>query len=201
MLLFYIFKINIIGNVFILFLFNMKKFLWILLIIFLFVVAWILLRVLWVLSLYDMVGSSMNPALEENDVMIASNITNLQRGDIISFIPVGKETSLIKRIVWLPWETVKIKEDSVFICKTLTEDCYKLDEAYLPESLKTTTRCGITEFELKEWYFVMWDNRWFSTDSLCCFSLGCSDESNYEVPLQNIKWKIFLKLSPTVRFY
>ena len=27
----------------------------------------------------------------------------------------------------------------------------------------------------------MWDNRWASTDSLCCFGLGCYDGATYEV--------------------
>jgi hypothetical protein len=41
----------------------------------------------------------MSPSFEENDVMIMNNVANFERGDIISFIPEGKEITLIKRII------------------------------------------------------------------------------------------------------
>jgi hypothetical protein len=36
----------------------------------------------------------------------------------------------------------------------------RLPEQYLSEWLKTNATCGKDEFQLKWWYFVMWDNRW-----------------------------------------
>jgi hypothetical protein len=68
----------------------------------------------------------------------------------------------------------------------------------LPEDRQTKTKCGITEFEIKEWYFVMWDNRWFSTDSLCCFGLGCYDGATYEVTEDDIIWKVLFRVFPNL---
>jgi hypothetical protein len=48
---------------------------------------------------------------------------------------------------------------------------------------------------------VLWDNRGFSTDSLCCFGLECYEDSNYEVVDEDIIWKVFLRLFPRVKFY
>lgn len=149
---------------------------------------------------YTVVGSSMAPTFHENDFIIVDKVSqrfdNLWRWDIIVFVPDGKTIPYIKRIVWLPWETVKVKDGSVFICETKTNECEQLSEHYLPEDLQTKTRCGITEFEIKEWYFVLWDNRWFSTDSLCCFGLGCYDWATYEVIDKNIIWKVLFRIFP-----
>jgi hypothetical protein len=37
----------------------------------------------------------------------------------------------------------------------LTDVCEVQKEVYLPEDRQTKTKCGITEFEVKEGYFVM----------------------------------------------
>lgn len=149
---------------------------------------------------YTVVGSSMAPTFQENDFIIVDKISqrfdSLDRWDIIVFVPEGKTIPYIKRIIWLPWETVKVKDGSVSVCKTETNVCEILDEVYLPEDLQTKTRCGITEFEVKEGYFVLWDHRWFSTDSLCCFGLGCYDWATYEVTDKNIIWKVLFRVFP-----
>jgi len=149
---------------------------------------------------YTVVGASMAPTFQENDFIIVDKISQrfdtLVRWDVIVFVPNGKTIPYIKRIVGLPWETVKIKDGHISICDTVTEDCEILDESYLPEDLQTKTRCGITDFEITEWYFVLWDNRWFSTDSLCCFGLWCYDGATYEVMDKNIIWKVLFRVFP-----
>jgi hypothetical protein len=45
---------------------------------------------------------------------------------------------------------LKIKDGSILICNEAGDACDKLDETYLPEDLQTKTRCGITEFTMKE---------------------------------------------------
>ncbi|HKL44456.1 MAG TPA: signal peptidase I [Candidatus Absconditabacterales bacterium] len=149
---------------------------------------------------YTVVGSSMAPTFHENDFIIVDKISQrldtLGRGDIIVFVPDGKTIPYIKRIIALPGETVKIKDGSVFVCDTDTNDCEILDEIYLPEDLQTKTRCGITEFDIKEGYFVLGDNRGFSTDSLCCFGLGCYDGASYEVMDKNIIGKVLFRVFP-----
>jgi hypothetical protein len=47
----------------------------------------------------------------------------------------------------------------------------------------------------------MWDNRAFSTDSRCCFWLDCFEGTTYEVPYENVIWKIFIRLFPNFKIF
>lgn len=156
---------------------------------------------------YTVVWSSMAPTFSENDFIIVDKISQklwkLDRGDVIVFVPQWKTIPYIKRIIWLPWETVKIKDGWIQICDSEWENCDVLQEPYLPEWLQTKTKCGITEFPVYTWYFVMWDNRWFSTDSLCCFWLWCYDGATYEVTDKDMIGRVFFRLLPSFwnKFY
>ena len=78
-------------------------------------------------------------------------LPSIHRGDVIVFVPPGKDIHYIKRVVGLPGETVKILVDNrVDICKTGTSDCFTLDETYLPKEYKTIPVCGVSEFEVTE---------------------------------------------------
>ena len=145
----------------------------------------------------------MSPTFEENDFIIVDKITprfsDLKRNDIIVFVPPGKTIPYIKRIIWLPGETVKIKNDWVEVCKTNNEieECNTLEQSYLDSSIKTEARCGIDTFVVDTWgFFVMGDNRWFSTDSRCCFGLDCYEGSSYEVPFDHVIGKVYLRFFP-----
>jgi signal peptidase I len=155
---------------------------------------------------YTVVWSSMSPTFEENDFIIVDKITprfgQLQRWDVIVFVPPGKNVPYIKRIIWLPWETVKIHDWWIYICNSwAAEDCKKLQESYLPEYVTTEARCGKEEFKIESWFFVMWDNRWFSTDSLCCFGLGCFEWANYTVPSNYMIWKVYVRIIPNFKAF
>lgn len=168
---------------------------------FLVFVLWIVLFIrFFVANPYTVVWSSMAPTFIEKDFIIVDKISQklwrLDRWDVIVFVPQWKTIPYIKRIIWLPWETVKIKEWWVRICDWEWKNCERLEETYLPEWLETKTRCGITEFKIQEWYFVMWDNRWASTDSLCCFGLGCYDWATYEVLDKDMIWKVLFRVFP-----
>lgn len=170
---------------------------------FLIFVGWIVLFIrFFVANPYTVVGASMSPTFEENDFIIVDKVTprfnELQRGDVIVFVPPGKNIPYIKRIIGLPGEVVKIKRSAVEVCKTENdiEQCTTLPEPYLPSSLATEARCGISEFEVKEWFFVMGDNRGFSTDSRCCFGLDCYEWSTYEVPYDHIIGKVYIRFFP-----
>ncbi len=167
---------------------------------FVFVLGIVLFLRFFVANPYTVVWASMAPTFHENDFIIVDKVSkrfdNLTRWDIIVFVPEGKNTPYIKRIVWMPWEILKVDDWLVFICDVDWNNCDVLDETYLPEDLKTRTRCGLTEFKIENWYFVLWDNRWFSTDSLCCFGLGCYDGANYEVMNKDIIGKVLIRLFP-----
>jgi hypothetical protein len=40
------------------------------------------------------------------------------------------------------------------------------------------------------------DNRWFSTDSRCCFWLDCYEWSVYTVPFDHIIGKVYVRFFP-----
>ncbi len=168
---------------------------------FLVFVLWIVLFIrFFVANPYTVVWSSMAPTFIEKDFIIVDKISQkfgkLKRWDVIVFVPQGKTIPYIKRIIWLPWETVKINDWWVLVCDENGENCEKLDESYLPNGLETKTRCGITEFKIQSGYFVMWDNRWASTDSLCCFGLGCYDWATYEVMDKDMIGKVLFRVFP-----
>ncbi len=157
---------------------------------------------------YTVVWASMAPTFEENDFIIVDKITprfgQLHRGDVIVFVPPGKTIPYIKRIVWLPWETIKLKNDGVEVCTTKDdiEQCNTLSEQYLSWIIKTEARCGVDEFKIDGGgFFVLGDNRWFSTDSRCCFWLNCYEWSTYEVPFDHIIGKVYLRFFPNFQIF
>lgn len=146
----------------------------------------------------------MAPTFEENDFIIVDKITPRfnprKRWDVIVFVPPGKTIPYIKRVIWLPGETVVIEEGVVSICQQ--DQCELLEEYYLPEGVQTRARCWRTSFPIdQEWLFVLGDNRWFSTDSACCFGLGCYDGANYLVPYDHIIGKVYVRLFPIFSTY
>jgi hypothetical protein len=116
-------------------------------------------------------------------------------------VPPGKTIPYIKRVIWFPWETVKINRNNIEICSNDTDQCTVLDQPYLSWSVTTEARCGIDTFVIESGLFVMGDNRWFSTDSRCCFWLGCYEWSSYEVPFDHIIGKVYLRFFPNFKSF
>lgn len=150
---------------------------------------------------YTVVGESMSPTFEESDFIVVDKITprfgEFHRWDVIVFVPPGKTVPYIKRIIGMPGETVKIHDSKVQICSGANaQSCFDLSQPYLSSSVWTDTRCGISDFKVNSWYFVMGDNRSFSTDSRCCFGLYCYNGASYEVPFDNIMGKVYMRLFP-----
>lgn len=156
---------------------------------------------------YTVVGQSMEPVFSEGDFIIVDKVSprlgTFQRGDVIVFVPQGKDVPYIKRVIGLPGEIVRIHENRVYICDwdQALEECMMLDEeAYTMENAETSSeRCQKDEFIIDDiWLFVLGDNRWFSTDSLCCFGLWCYEWANFLVYPQDIIGKVAVRLFPQV---
>lgn len=143
---------------------------------------------------------SMYPTIHDKDFILVDKISHrlsdYKKGDIIVFVPPGKTDPYVKRIIWLSWETVTIKDNTVKICKTDTNNCQILDQSFLPEGTITKADCGKDTFKVTQWFFVMGDNRWWSTDSRCCFWLQCFEHTNYLVPEDYIIGKVVVRLFP-----
>lgn len=141
---------------------------------------------------------SMYPTIHDKDFILVDKISHrfsdYKRGDIIVFVPPGKTDPYVKRIIGLSGETVTIKDNTVKICKSDTEDCQLLDQGFLPEDTETEATCGKDTFKVTDGFFVMGDNRGGSTDSRCCFGLQCFEHTNYQVPENYIIGKVFVRL-------
>ncbi len=147
----------------------------------------IILLKMYVISPIRVNGTSMDPTLENGDIMILNKIgyriTKIKRFDIV--VIKYKDELLIKRVIGLPGEKIK------YVNNTLYVNGKKLDE----EFDKTYTY----NFSLKEIgsttvpddsYFVLGDNREVSKDSR---SIGFIDR-------ENIVGKSSLTLFPFNRF-
>ncbi|MCX6737896.1 MAG: signal peptidase I [Candidatus Parcubacteria bacterium] len=113
-------------------------------------------------------GASMEPNFHDYDYIIVDEISYRlgapSRGDVIIFYnPNDMNKRLIKRVIGLPGETVKITDGQVFI-KNGEGNFYVLDESkYLSDKTKTA---GYVETNIGEnEYFVLGDNRTVSLDS------------------------------------
>ena len=175
---------------------------------FLIFITWIILFIKFIIvSPFTVIWQSMEPNFHEKDFLIVDKvspkISDVKRWDVIIFMPPGVDVPYIKRVIGLPWEIVKIKNWKVYICKkdSKWEECKELKEPYLKRWEVTKPTCGISEFVVTGWYFVLWDNRNHSTDSRCCFRLGCFSGASYVVPKENIVWKPLLKIFPSIEKY
>ena len=134
-----------------------------------------ILLVVFVVQRNDVYGSSMEPTLYSGDAVFVEMISvytgNFSRGDIVTIDAKGMdgyshEENLIKRIIGLPGETIKIEDGNVYINGQL------LDESdYLPAGTKTYVGAegqskGYAEITLgPDEYYCMGDNRGGSNDS------------------------------------
>lgn len=167
---------------------------------------------------YTVVGQSMEPEFLQGDFIIVDKVSPrmdwFKRWDVIVFVPKGKDVPYIKRIIGLPGEVVRVQDGKVFICTgsaagtwdvsgTWDLSCNELQEPYLATwTITSTTRCKKDEFEVYEWwYFVMWDNRGHSTDSLCCFWLWCYEGANYLAYPEDMIGTVAVRLFPELKRY
>lgn len=121
----------------------------------------------------------MKPTLSSGDVIYAQKIStyfhSYKRGDIVILDGHDMEgyyskEYLVKRIVGLPGETVKIEDGNVYIKPADSSEFYLLQENYLPEGTKTTMMDDAmkkgNEIVLGDnEYYCLGDNRPVSNDS------------------------------------
>lgn len=139
---------------------------------------------------------SMYPTLDDFDYVVLQKSNSYKRWDIIVFQnPVDPSINFIKRIIWVWWEKISIKNWKIEICDKIW--CEFLNESYIEKTIKTLPFQWKTEFVIPQnSYFVLWDNRENSMDSRYCFSINwCSSNWLFYVDEQLILWKA-IKIIP-----
>lgn len=118
---------------------------------------------------FQVSGESMDPTFKNKEYiltnLIALRFEDPKQGDVIVFkSPTDKNKDFIKRVMGVPGDTVRIDNGHVFVngqlvneSKYLSNSVYTTGGAFLQDGEEITVPDGM--------YFVMGDNRPYSSDS------------------------------------
>lgn len=138
-----------------------------------------------VLPVLQIAGTSMEPSLNDGDIVLLVKTKHLETGDLCAFYYSNKV--LVKRVIGTPGDYIWIESDgTVFVNGTA------LDEPYVSE--KAFGECDVEfPYQVPEnCYFVMGDHRETSIDSRSSV-IGCIAE-------ENLMGKIFCRVWPLSEF-
>ncbi|HEV2340140.1 MAG TPA: signal peptidase I [Patescibacteria group bacterium] len=141
-------------------------------------------------------GESMHPNFENGEYVLTDLIIlhfqKLRLGDVIVFkAPPNPEEDFIKRVIGVPGDTVMVKDGNVYLNGKMVDQ-----SSFLKPDVKTFggtfLREGDTITVPQDEYFVMGDNRPYSSDSRD-WGFVKSDEVIGESmliywPIQDMKW-------------
>jgi signal peptidase I len=150
------------------------------------------------ISPYQVDGSSMTPTLTDKDYLLVEKVNfifrNPSRGDIVVFrYPLNTTINYVKRIIGVAGDKITIKDGNITVSNSQYPSGVVLQENYLSTSSKTSVMGDSSE---KSWvvsegeFFVLGDNREHSDDSR---SWGI-------VPKENILGKVWLEVYPREHF-
>ena len=100
-------------------------------------------------------GKSMNKTLSNGDIMILNKLGTVKRESIVVIDKEYSGSTIIKRIIGMPGETIECKDGVIYINGT------KYDDKYAYGETSDFTRVTLKDDE----YYVLGDNRLVSADS------------------------------------
>lgn len=114
-------------------------------------------------------GASMEPSFEDREYLVIDEVSlyfrELARTDVVVFrYPRDQRQFFIKRIIGLPGEKVEIKGGKVSIFNAENPEGFILEEDYLGPPGRAT-HPDLKQTLGEDEYFVLGDNRDFSSDS------------------------------------
>lgn len=126
-------------------------------------------------------GSSMEPTLADEDIIVLAKTNSFKTGELCGFYWQNK--LLLKRIIGTPGDVIDIKEDG-----TVFVNGEELEEPYVSE--KALGECDLTfPYQVPEnRYFVMGDHRTVSIDSRSSV-IGCVEK-------EQIIGKVIMRIWP-----
>lgn len=125
-------------------------------------------------------GDSMYNTLNDNDIVLLSKLSSIDRFDIIVLKENDNNATIIKRVIGMPGDKVKIRNNKIYINNKIIEDEYAYGETNDYDEITL----GDDE------YFVLGDNRLISKDSRYFGAIKKSD----------IKGKAVFRLFPFTKF-
>lgn len=113
------------------------------------------------LRVVRMEGTSMKPAIENDDkLLMSTDFKTINRGDIVHHrFPKDPSKHYLKRIIGLPGETIQLKSGVVFVNGT------KIDEPYVDPDYNTVGSTIAPTVIEPDCYYVLGDDRNNSSDS------------------------------------
>lgn len=137
-----------------------------------------------VLPVFQIYGKTMNPTLDNGDIVVSVKTSNLRQGDIVAFY--YNNSVLVKRVIATAGDWVSIDEDG-----TVTVNDEVLEEPYLVEKALGETDIEYPYQVPDGRIFVMGDNRATSIDSRNS-TVGC-------VAQEQVVGKILFRVWPLKR--
>lgn len=142
---------------------------WVKSIAFAFIIAFVCRQFLFTPS--TVLGASMSPTFHDQDRVVVSKLSEIQRFDVIVFdAPDSENEYYIKRVIGLPGDRVEMKDDVLYINGKALEESYLIENKEenlfnrLTEDFSLQEKTGVSKVP-EDMLFVMGDNRLHSKDS------------------------------------
>lgn len=127
------------------------------------IVLIIVLARLYVFPVYQVDGQSMNDTLAHGDKVLATNVFDIERFDVVVIDMPQAQKKYIKRVIGLPGETIEYKNNALYINNQIIEEPFLSNNKAIYQQNVTHDIAKMTIPEGT--YYCIGDNRRNSQDS------------------------------------